>query len=147
MIVPQVNAIGTVVPMAITRKTTLASCNANGLLTKTKDESDIYRVKNVAKFLHSTRVDVMGVQEPHIATEDQLQPVQKAIGWYNYKIHCALNAGRGGVAIIYHMHWELISHVQIDQRLLYVVLSDPDGIRFCNLFGHLPHSGNGGDTQ
>ena len=114
MILPQANAVGTV-PMAITRKTTLASFNANGLLTKTNDESDIYRVRPVAKFLHSTRVDVMGVQEFHIATEDQLRLVQKALGQYNYKIHCALSTGRGGVAIIYHMHWELISHVQIDE--------------------------------
>ena len=136
--VPPVNTVGTV-PMA-TKKTTLASFDANGLLTRTKDESDIYRVTNVAKFLHSTRVDVMGVQETHIATEDQLWMVQKALGRYNYKTHCALNAGRGGVAVIYHMQRELISHVQIDERLLYVVLSDLDGIRFSFLVGHLHHS-------
>ena len=48
-------------PLAITRKTTLASFNVNGLMTRTKDKSDAYRVRNIAKFSDSTRVDVMGV--------------------------------------------------------------------------------------
>ena len=53
MIVTQIDAVGAV-PMSITRKTKLASLNVNGLLTRTKDEFDTYRVRNVAKFLHST---------------------------------------------------------------------------------------------
>ena len=69
----------------------------------------------------------MGVHEPHIATEDQLRLVQKTLGRFNYKIHRALTTGRGRVAVICHMRWELISHAKIDECLLYVVLSDPDG--------------------
>ena len=89
----------------------------------------------------------MGVQVPHIATEDQLQLVQKALGRFNYKIHRALTPGRGGVVVIYHMHWELTSQVQVDERLLSAVLSDPDGIHFSFLVGHLHHSASDRDTQ
>ena len=88
MIVPQVNAVGAV-PMAITGKTTLPSYNASALLTKTKDEPDTYRFWDCSQVVHSTRVDIMGVQEPHVAAEDQLWRVPKALGRYNSKIHCA----------------------------------------------------------
>ena len=123
MMVPEVNAVGTV-PTAISRKTTPTSFNVNGLLTRTKGESNTYRVRNVAMFSRSTPVYVMVAQEPHIGTEDQLWLVQKALGRFNYRIPCTLSVGGGGKAIIYHMQWELISHVQIDERLLYEVLSD-----------------------
>ena len=132
---------------SITRKTPLASLNVRGLLTRTKDGSDTYRVRNVAKFLHSARIDVMGVQEPHIATEDQLRLVQKALGRFKYEMHCALTTGKGGVAVMYHMHWDLTSHIQIDERLLGVIFSDPGGIQFSFLVGHLQHGASERDAQ
>ena len=49
--------------------------------------------------------------------------------------------------IIYHIHRELMSHVHIDERLLYVVLSHPDGIQFSFGVGHLHHSASDRDTQ
>ena len=34
------------------------------------------------------------------------------------------------MAVIYHMHRKLLSHVPVDEHLLYVVLSDPDSVHF-----------------
>ena len=45
MIVSKVNA-ARIVPLAITRKTTLASVDANGLVTQAKDQPDTYTDKN-----------------------------------------------------------------------------------------------------
>ena len=145
MIVSQVNATWTS-PLAITRKTTLAFFSVNGPMARTKDKSDTYWVRNIAKFLHSTGVDVMGVEERDIATEDQLPLVQKSLGRFNYKIHCALTSGTGGVAVIYHMQWELLSHDQVDDHVLHVIL-DPDGIHFSLLVGHLHHTASDRDAQ
>ena len=147
MIASHVNASGTVT-LAITRKNTLASFNVNGLLTRIKDE-DVWHIQGEARTqvfaLYASRYN-WGSRTPH-CHRGPTSLVQKALGRFNYKIHCALTPRRGGVAVIYHMHWEPISHIQVDERLLYVVLSDPDGICFSFLVGHLHHGAGDRDAH
>ena len=119
----------------------LATFNANGLRTKVYAGSNYsLRQSLVLKFFRRTELSVMGIQEPHLRTLQDLEAFVETVS--NAGLHYlggTTPVGRGGVGLIYSAAFTVHNSWSIAPRIMFCTLHGPDTVPLSVLTVHLHH--------
>ena len=97
--------------------------NINGLLTKTQrgtTGNKVTKTTIVAKYVHSSCLDFVGIQELHLSnTHANFHSASKIFNDRHFDLISNLSDdGRGGAAIAVHQRWTIVDCFALDVRIL-----------------------------
>ena len=123
----------------VAKPLTVATFNCRGVFTKPKGARHP-RVVDLLTSFTKTRIDVLGLQEPHLRVSPGGRDEERLQGWCGrFGLHSLVNAtpsGFGGTGLVWSNDWELCWAASLEPRIMFAALVSRDGLRLNILSAH-----------
>ena len=119
----------------------VATFNCNGILAKSPSCLDTEpRLHLVTRFMRTTALSVVGLQEPHLKDDIARVRVEQELERHDLSFISALSPqGRGGVALISPKTWTFVRGWSLSPRVMHVTLRDDQGFDQSFMVAHFHH--------
>ena len=123
----------------VNKPLTVATFSCRGVFAKPKGARHP-RVVDLLTFFTKTRIDILGLQEPHLRVSPGGKDQERLQGWCGrYGLHSLVNAapwGFGGTGLVWSDDWELCRAASLEPRIMFATLVSRDGLRLTVLSAH-----------
>ena len=123
----------------ITKPLKVATFNCRGVFAKPKGAKHP-RVLDLMTFVTKSRIDILGLQEPHLRVTPGGVDQDRLLGWgRKFGLQMLVNvtsSGFGGTGLLWSSEWELCWAASLQPRIRFVTLASKDGLRLTILSAH-----------